>query len=145
MADNVERYTGVWNGKEVSFKRVWSGHHFTDEECEKMLAGETISFPAKSGSGKEYTAVGKLGEGEFQGHKYVGFQLDTGGKNDDGSVRIPPVWCNHNFTEDEIQALEAGLSVTASDFVSRKGNTFSAKVKYGKTDKGFMGFIAEFL
>ncbi len=145
MAQEVERFSGTWNGKEVNPKRIWSGHRFTDEECEKLLAGETISFDAKSGSGKDYVATGKLGEGEFQGHSYVGFQLDTGGKDANGKVHVPPTWCNHTFTADELQSLESGLSVTASDFVSKKGNSFSAKVKYGKNDKGYMGIIAEFL
>ena len=40
--------------------------------------------------------------------------------------------------------LEAGLSVECDDFVSKKGSKFSAKVHYGKNDKGYMGIIPEF-
>ena len=39
---DVERAEGTWNGKKVSFKKVWSGHEFTDEEVEKLLNGEEI-------------------------------------------------------------------------------------------------------
>ena len=69
-----ERFTGTWNGKEVSVKRVWSGHRFTDEEVEKLLAGEEITFKARSKTKNvDYDAKGKLADQEYEGKPFVGF------------------------------------------------------------------------
>lgn len=76
-ADKPERFTGTWNGKEVSVKRVWGGHRFTDEEVEKLLAGEEIKFRATSKTkNSEYDAKGKLADQEYEGRKFVGFKPD---------------------------------------------------------------------
>jgi DNA topoisomerase-3 len=144
---DVERYSGTWNGKQVSFKRVWGDHHFTDDECAKLINGEEISFPAKSKAGKDYTATGKLAEQEYSGHKYVGFALNSNGTGGASgrSQTVPAMWCSHKFTDDEKQQLEAGLTVEGHDFVSKKGNKFSAKLKWGLKDDGSKGIIAEFI
>lgn len=138
MADDVERVEGTWNGKQVRFKREWSGHRFTDDEAQRLLAGEVIEFDATSKAGKPYKAKGKLAEQEYNGNKFVGFQVDF------GSNKVPDEWCQHKFTDDEKALLESGMSVECDDFVSKKGSTFTAKVRYGKNDKGFMGIIPEF-
>lgn len=136
-----EKYSGTWNGEDVSFNREFSGHRFTDEECAKLLAGEVISFPAVSGkTGKEYTAIGKLERGTYNGHSYVGFKLDFNA----GGPKIPDMWCQHKFTDDERTMLEAGKRVFIENMVSKKGNVFSAYLKYGKRDDGRMGLIMEF-
>lgn len=57
---------------------------------------------------------------------------------------VPDEWCQHKFTADEKALLETGMEVVADDFVSKKGNKFKARVRYGKNDKGYMGIIAEF-
>lgn len=67
---------GTWRGRTVRFKRIFSNHRFTDEECAKLLAGEVIEFPAVSTAGRKYVAKGKLENLEFEGHKYVGFNLE---------------------------------------------------------------------
>jgi len=40
------------------------------------LAGEEISFPAKSKRGKAYTAVGKMAKQTFKGSTFYGFKLN---------------------------------------------------------------------
>lgn len=151
MVTTDERYVGMFNGEKISFKRDWGGHHFTDEECEQMLRGEKLSFPAVSKAGKEYTASGYLGKGKFTDSKtgreieYYGFQRDRGGTDSSGKPRIPDTWCQHTFTDEEKSLLETGFSIEARDFVSKKGNTFSAKLTYGKKDDGRMGLICEFI
>ncbi|QBO36623.1 type IA DNA topoisomerase [Periweissella cryptocerci] len=72
----TEKMTGTWKGQEISFAREWSGHAFTDDELAKLLAGDEISFPAKSKRGKEYTAIGKLAKQTFKGATYYGFKLN---------------------------------------------------------------------
>lgn len=69
---------GTWRKKKIRFKRSWGGHRFTDQECQTLLAGGEVSFPAKSKAGNDYTAVGKLEEQTFNGRKFVGFKADFG-------------------------------------------------------------------
>lgn len=140
--ETVERYKGTWNGQEVNFKRVWSGHTFTDEECKKLCNGEEIEIEAissKNGN-KPFTCKGKLAEQTFNGRTFIGFQMSAGG----GSSSVPDEWCGHKFTGDEKQMLENGLSIERDDWVSKKGNKFSAKIHYGKNEKGYMSIIPEF-
>lgn len=67
---------GVYKKKNISFKREWSGHTFTDSEVEALLAGKEISFEAISKAGKPYTAKGKLKQQTYNGNKYWGFSLN---------------------------------------------------------------------
>lgn len=70
-----EKYTGVWNGKEVSFTRNFATHRFTDEECERLLAGEEIEIKGlRRKNGKTYSVKGKLEQQTYEGHDYVGFK-----------------------------------------------------------------------
>lgn len=73
-----EYVEGEWNGKKVRIKRTWgstSPHTFTDDEIRRLFAGEEIEFPATSAKGNAYIARGRLQQGEFKGHKFVGFML----------------------------------------------------------------------
>ena len=149
--ETVEKYKGTWNGQDVKFKREWSGYRFTDEECEKLCDGEEIEIEAVSSkTGKPFRCKGHLEEQEFNGHSYVGFKStgfvnsDNGEQKEGAKPRIPEVWCQHEFTSDEMAMLESGLSVFCDNFVSKKGNKFKAKVRYGKKDDGRMGMIMTF-
>ena len=124
---NPDRYSGQWNGQQVSFKRVWSGHTFTDQECEQLLAGEMISFEATSKAGNKYQAQGKLARQEFNGNPFVGFKPEFGG--------IPAVFLKHKFTPQEREQLEAGNTIYVDGLVSKKGNEFGANVSYNKSTK----------
>lgn len=146
-----EKVKGIWavTGEEVSFKKVWGGHTFTDEEVQKLLAGEEIEILGlKSKTGSTYGITGKLERQEYNGHPYVGF-LRTGFANSGGgsgsSDGVPMMWCKHRFTDAEKAKLEAGESIFIDDFVSKKtGKTFAATIHYGKTDDGRMAIIPEF-
>lgn len=73
--NDPERFYGIWNDREVSIKKIWSGHEFTTEEQTKLLAGETISFKAISQkTGNEYSAKGKLAEQTYEGRTFIGFK-----------------------------------------------------------------------
>lgn len=73
---------GVFKGKEVvTFKGSWSDHVFTQDEVNRLLAGETISIQYTSKKdGKPTTATGKLEWQTYQGRKYLGFKADFGDK-----------------------------------------------------------------
>ena len=76
-----ETFTGIFrpSGKEVTFKREWGGVHFTDAQCNDLLAGNEISFQATSTkTGKPYTAKGKLEQQVYKGKKFWGFKPDFG-------------------------------------------------------------------
>lgn len=129
-----EKYTGMWNGKEVTFSRVWSNHRFTDEECEKLCAGETIVVDGLvSKSGKPYAINGKLSNLEYNKHKYVGFErlgfADTG-----KSSGCPDSWCGHTFSDDEKTLLEAGKTVFVTGFKSKAGKKFDANCRWDVPD-----------
>ena len=142
---DVERYEGTWNGQTVKFKKEWSGHKFTDDECARLCNGEEIEIEAVSAkTGKSFKCKGKLEEQEYNGRTFVGFK-STGFVNSAGQAGgVPDEWCKHKFTDDEKSLLESGMSVQCDDFVSKAGKTFSAKIHYGKNDKGFMSIIPEF-
>lgn len=72
--------TGVWNGKNVSFKQTFMEHTFTDNEVAELLAGKKITFQGKSKAGKEMSVSGSLKEKTYQGRKFVGFDADFGKK-----------------------------------------------------------------
>lgn len=145
MSEQKEKYTGKWNGKDVSFNRVWSDHRFTDDECEALCRGEEISiFGLTSKKGTTYGVTGKLAEQTYNGAKFIGFER-TGFANANSTASgIPKEWCKHVFTEDEITLLEAGKSVELDGCISKKGNVFACKVHFGETDKGGKGIIPEF-
>lgn len=68
------------NGKAVEFSSTWGGHKFTEGEIQQLLAGQVISFAAKSKAGKAYTASGMLKEQTYKGKKFWGFKADFGKK-----------------------------------------------------------------
>lgn len=119
------RAEGVWQAapggpKKVTFKKMWSGHEFGDDEVAKLLAGETISFVATSKANKSFTATGALGVGDFKGRKFVGFQLEV--------LDRPTRWSGRTFTPAEVTVLLAGQSLEIDDFVSAQtGKTFGCK------------------
>lgn len=139
-AASADRYKGTFNGEKISFKKSWSGHDFTDAECEKLCNGETIQIEAVSKkTGKTFTCQGKLEKQTYNGKEFYGFKADFG-----AGTGVPDEWCKHKFTDDEKSLLKSGMTVEADDFVSSKGKQFSAKVHYGRNDKGYMGIIPEF-
>lgn len=131
-----ERYEGTWKGAPVKFVREWSGHRFTDDECARLCAGEKIEFEAISKKGTKYKAKGVLKNKVWQGHKYVGFEPEFS--------KIPASMLGHEFSEDEVKALEAGEEIFVKGMVSSKGNVFSAYLRYGKKADGKEGFEFRF-
>lgn len=144
MAEQTERFDGTWNGQEVHPKRVWSGHRFTDEECDKLLAGEEIEIEAVSvKTGKGFRCAGRLANLEYNGQGYVGFERTrfiNGSDNQDG----PDGWCKYTFTDSERADLAAGKTVKVmKKFIGKSGRAFSAEVRWNK-DSGQVE-IVEFL
>lgn len=126
------RATGVWRTapggpRSVSFKQRWGGHEFTDDEVQRLLAGETITITATTKSGSHRQVTGSLGVGEFRGKKYIGFQEERPDK--------PHEWCQYTFSADEIEQLCAGKKILVEDAVSAQGRKFSCHVSWDANKK----------
>ena len=137
MASNFvkkEKAEGMFNGEQVRFNREWGGHRFTDDEVDKLLAGDNIHFSAKSKAGNTYEAYGYLAHQTFinsQGDEvpFVGFKLDF----DLAPDTVPASFCGHKFTAAEKSVLEKGNVLHLTDLVSKRtGNTFEADLKWGE-------------
>ena len=156
------------DGQELSFKKVWGEHAFTDDEVERLIAGEEVSFTTKKGG-----VTGELAEQEYKGKTYWGFKpleyFDVKGKGGAGSdssngstagsgkpqvtgmfegkeVSFNAVWGKHTFTEDEIARLLAGETIKI-DYTSKAGRKKTTTGKLGyKTFKGkkYFGFQPDF-
>ena len=133
MAENMEqaeRFEGTWNGEDVHPKRTWSGHRFTDEECEKLLKGEEIEIEAVSAkTGKTFRCAGRLSRQTYNGNEFVGFER-TRFVNDG-----PTSWCKYAFTDQERADLLAGKTVKGTKFVGKSGRQFKAEVKWNAKDE----------
>lgn len=149
----TERCKGMWNGKEISFKREWAGHHFTDSECKSLLNGEEIEIELKNADGKEYTVKGKLAEQKYNGKKYVGFsKIDSGSSNGE---RVSGTWKGkkvsfkreyrgYRFSDSECKDLLAGKEISIFGLVSKSsGKAYGVRGKLSEqTYNGhkFVGF-----
>lgn len=152
-ANQADRCTGMFNGKQISFKKEWGGHKFTDDECQRLLNGEEIEITGLvSKSGSTYGVKGKLAEQTYNGNKYFGF-LKTGfaGNNNGGAggtqypqkekysgtfkgkqVSFNRTWGGHRFTDDECEALLRGEEITITGLQSKSGSTYGVKGKLKK-------------
>lgn len=132
-----DKYEGIWKGKQVSFSREWSGHYFTDDECERLCKGEEIEINGLvSKAGKTYGVVGNLAKQKFNGRSFVGFNRLRFA----GSGTIPDEFCKHRFSDKEKADLQAGKVVSVQGMVSKAGKVFDAKLKYGAKPDGSTGF-----
>lgn len=135
MSETKEKYEGMWNGKPVSFNRDFSGHRFTDEECEALCNGDEIEVHGlvSAKTGNTYAVKGKLNNLTYNGNKYVGFErlgfCDTKG--------VPRAWCGHAFTDEEKKSLESGCEIYIEGLKSSStGKIFNAHLKFdSKTNK----------
>lgn len=144
---------GVWNGEEIKFKRSFMNYAFTDEDCDRLLAGEDISFTVQGEKGPMQVS-GKLERQKVpNGAEYVGikarFPLREGyvrGTFKGEAVTIKGSWSNHTFTDDELKRLFAGETI-AINYTQKSGKEDNANGKLEwQTYQGkrFLGFKPQF-
>lgn len=130
------------DGKEIEFKKEFSGTVFTPEQIEALKNGEVIEVQFKTKAGQEVKAKGKLEEQTFKKRKFYGFKpseyfdLDGNPVKDEteyvectwngNPVKFKRVFGQHRFTDEEVEALVAGQQIT-TEFLSKKGKPFKAK------------------
>lgn len=164
----AERVSGIVNGEQVSFKKTWGGHTFTESEIEKLLRGEEISFTGKTKEGKNFQASGTLEKQTYQGRSFWGFKMKEGDKPQPDKTKIgkegnpdrvngtyaptgetvtfKKIWGGHTFTENEVKNLLAGEEISFQA-TSKAGNTYTAKGKLEKQKyqgREYWGFKAKF-
>ena len=64
-----ERFSGSWNGEEISANRTWGGHRFTDQEVADLLDGEMVVLEnlVSTKTGNTYSVRGRLAHQSFNG------------------------------------------------------------------------------
>lgn len=136
MADSKEKYSGIMDGKPVTFNREWAGHRFTNEECEKLCRGEEIELDdaVSAKTGKQFSVRGKLTEQEFHGRPFIGFAR-TGspirdialGNTDKQSVRPLP-------THEDEYTNEKSVPDLWRDLENRRVHGRSAEPDFGSPE-----------
>lgn len=157
---------------EIKFKAVWGNHEFTDDECEKLLNGETITFLAKSSSGMNYIAKGKLEYQEYNNVQFWGFKRNKETAYSDKKkdievsqntklfienekikgvyaptnefVQFNRKWSGHLFNDDECKQLLSGLPITFTAISSKGEYTVTGSLQQQSFNgKNYWGFAKD--
>lgn len=151
MGDYVEKeyFEGTWEktGAHVRFNRTWSGHRFTDQECMDLLAGKDIEITAQSKkTGDDFTVIGALGEGSFQGRTFVGFTPDFTKPTSAAKRGVAPKsMLGVKLTDEQRAKIEAGEKVLVKGMKSKKsGKNFDAYLFLEDKPDGTRGIAFSF-
>lgn len=151
MGDYVEKeyFEGTWQktGAHVRFNRTWSGHRFTDQECMDLLAGKDIEITAQSKkTGDDFTVIGALGEGEYQGRTFVGFTPDFTKPTSAAKRGVAPKsMLGVKLTDEQREKIEAGEKVLVKGMKSKKsGKNFDAYLFLEDKPDGTRGIAFSF-
>lgn len=151
MGDYVEKeyFEGTWEktGAHVRFNRTWSGHRFTDQECMDLLAGKDIEITAQSKKiGDDFTVIGALGEGEYQGRTFVGFTPDFTKPTSAAKRGVAPKsMLGVKLTDEQREKIEAGEKVLVKGMKSKKsGKNFDAYLFLEDKPDGTRGIAFSF-
>ena len=118
-------------GEKVRFNKEWGGHEFTPEEIEKLLAGETIMIQAKSPkTGKAYKVEGSLGQGEYKGKPFWGFQRKKAESYTRENAPFPKEWSGYKFSREDERKMRAGEKVNIKAVSKKTGNPFEVGVTF---------------
>lgn len=146
---------GTFEGQEIKFKRTYMGHTFSEPECNSLLSGGTLEFEATMKDGTKQTLKGKLMKQKtatgavFYGVK-AEFPLKEGyvrGMFKGEMVSFKGSWSDHVFTQDEVNRLLAGETITILYTSKKDGKKVPASGKLQwQTYEGrkFLGFKADF-
>lgn len=132
MTDNNEYLYGSWNGTDIRFKPKLFGREvkLTEEQVQALCDSQSVTVKTKTKEGKDWEPVVRLANQVFNGHEYVGLELDPNAPRDWPTV--PNQFCGHTFTQEEKDALNNGDEIFVENMVSKKtGNTFSAFMSVG--------------
>lgn len=146
---------GTFNGEEIKFKRTYMGYAFSDAEINTLLAGGELTFTGTMKDGSKSELKGKLEKQKtssgvtFYGVK-AEFPLREGyvrGVFKGQTVTFKGSWSDHVFTQDEVDRLLKGETITIQYTSKKDGNptTVSGKLeKQTYQGRPFFGFKADF-
>ena len=117
-------------GEKVRFNKEWGGHTFTDQEVEKLLAGETISFEATGKTGKKRIVEGTLGQGKFNGKPYWGFQRKEADSYTIQTAPFPKEWSGYKFTKEDEKRLRAGEKIKIKAISSKTKKPYDVDITF---------------
>lgn len=117
-------------GEKIRFNKEWGGHTFTDDEIQKLLAGETITIKATTKTGKQMTVDGSLQLGEFKGKPFWGFQRKNADDYTIADAPFPKEWSGYTFTKDDEKKLRAGEKIEIEAISKKTGNPFKVDVTF---------------
>ena len=114
--ERADKVKGVWNGREISFKKTWRDYEFTQSELDKLFKGEKIVITLSDGQRVE----GALKDAEYKGYAYVAFDgkyVRDESKRYKGiwngrEVDIPRKWSTYEFSDEELKRLVDGELIT---------------------------------
>ena len=109
------------------FPAMWAGHTFTEDEKQKLEAGEEVEVIATSKKGKPFAAV--LTYKDEGGSKKINLER----------FGVPLEMAKYKFSETERDQLRQGETIFCEGFVGRKGK-FDASVRFDK-EKGNCEFL----
>lgn len=142
---------GIWNGKSVSFNKVFMGHEFSDDELDTLLNNGEVIINVKDKSGKPTKVKGKLAEQEYKGHKFIGYKgefMNNGyvsGTWNGRKVVIKGSYMDHKFTPEELNTLFNGSSVDVETHKDDKTYHLTGKLEVQEYQgRQFVGYKAVF-
>lgn len=147
-----EKYSGIYEptGAEVSFTRTWGSHRFSDDDCERLLGGETITVELPTKKGGTYEREAWLGMRKFKNSKgesieYFGVNFPIKGhicvEYNGETIDIPSDYFGYELSDEDIETLTSGGKVEV-EYTNKMGNTCFDVVKIAKDKAGFWGLKA---
>lgn len=114
------------SGESVRYKRVWSGHRFTDREVAMLSAGMEVKITT------EYThgIIGSLDWQEYLGYDYYGFAPWDAEAYSIENAPFPRRWNNHEFTPEEQAVLRSGERLLVVCTSNRTGSVYAVNVSF---------------
>ena len=133
--------TGVFapTGETVTFNKEWGGYAFTDADIQALLAGQEIAFTATTKTGNQMKVEGKLGQGEFKGKSYWGFQRKEADDFTAQTAPFPATWSGYTFTKDDEHRLRSGEKIQIRAVSKKSGNPFEVKVTFELVESMYKG------
>jgi DNA topoisomerase-3 len=118
-------------GEKVRFNKEWGGHTFTSAEIEQLLNGDTIQILATNQkTGKTQPVEGSLGQSEYKGKTFWGFQRKTADSYTRDNAPFPAEWSGHTFTKEEKEKLRSGEKIKIKAVSSSTGKPFEVAVTF---------------
>lgn len=145
------------HGKTLSIPKVFLKHEFSDAEVAALFNGEKVKIKNLVGkSNKPFTGIISLGNNEYKGTTRFGLCMEfdkgheivfdkPGHKHHGETVYVPYVWCKHEFSDIEVEALRTGGTIEIPDAFSKKSSKpFSCKGTLDEDKDGTFGFVPVF-